>query len=87
LRQWRQTRVRVLPVLTPARTVHPLQNSDTRTTYLRGHFDAAAAAFDLTGTQESHAIGGLSRANALARLEPGTTVAAGDAVSVAVLNS
>ena len=34
----------------------------------------------LSGTQQSHAIYGLSRANCLVRLEPGQVVASGDPV-------
>ena len=70
------------PVLTTARALTALRNTGDRVHYLRGQHDAAANTFQLTGTQESHAIAGLSNASALARLEPGEMISAGSEVSV-----
>jgi len=70
------------PVLTTAHSLTDLHNKGDRTHYLRGDHDSAAGTFALTGTQESHAIAGLSNANALARLEPGTQITAGGEVQV-----
>ncbi len=74
------------PVLITARTAADLQNKGDRTHYLRGTHDPAAGTFTATGPQESHAIAGLSRANALARLEPGASVPSGGAVKVLPLD-
>ena len=70
------------PVLTTAHSLTDLHNKGDRTHYLRGQYDPAAGTFALTGTQESHAIAGLSNANALARLEPGAQVTTGGEVRV-----
>ena len=70
------------PVFTTARALTDLNNKGDRTHYLRGSHDPAAGTFQLTGTQESHAIAGLSNANALARLEPGAQITAGGTVQV-----
>ena len=70
------------PVLTTARALTDLDNQGDRTHYLRGTHDPAAGTFALTGTQESHALAGLSNANALARLEPGAQIRAGGEVQV-----
>jgi len=73
------------PCLTTACALTDLHNKGDRTHYVRGHHDAAAGTFQPTGTQESHAIAGLSHANALAKLEPGAFVAASGAVSLLLL--
>ncbi len=69
----------------PARTLTPLHNRGDRTHYFRGVYDPAAGGFRAIGTQESHAIAGLSASNALARLEPGASAAAGEEVRVLLL--
>lgn len=60
---------------TAARAVQPLLNKSDRAHYLRGRFDHGAGTFTPAGLQESHALAGLSMANALARLEPGEEIA------------
>ena len=70
------------PVLTTARALTALRNNGDRVHYLRGQLDAAANTFQLMGTQESHAIAGLSNASALARLDPGQIISAGGDVPV-----
>jgi len=67
------------PVFTAARAAVALHNEGDRAHYLRGACDAAGR-FTPAGPQESHAIAGLSRANALARLEPGGSIAPGESV-------
>lgn len=57
-----------------------LTNDGDRPHYFRGTLDAGI--FTLSGRQESHALFGLSRANALLRLEPGTRFSQGDSVTV-----
>ncbi len=75
-----------VPPLSKLRAAVELHNRGDRTHYLRGTRDAAAGTFIPVGAQESHAIAGLSRADALARLEPGTVIAAGEAVEVMMLD-
>ncbi len=55
-----------------------MHNPGDRPHYLRGIVENGRVR--LSGTQQSHAIYGLSRANCLIRLEPGQQVAPGDAV-------
>ncbi|MEM9281074.1 MAG: gephyrin-like molybdotransferase Glp [Verrucomicrobiota bacterium] len=57
-----------------------MSNRGDRPHYLRGIQDEQG--IRLSGTQQSHAIYGLSKANCLIRLEPEQTVAAGDSVRV-----
>lgn len=57
-----------------------LRNSGDRPHYLR--VSLRDGVVRLTGRQESHALFGLAQANALARLEPGQVVLAGDRVPV-----
>jgi molybdopterin molybdotransferase len=75
----------VLP-LTRSRSAGPLTNDGDRTHYLRGIHDPASGTFRPAGVQESHAIGGLCQANALARLEPGATLAEGETVEMLLLD-
>lgn len=58
----------------------PLANEGDRPHYLRGIREGGTVR--LSGTQQSHAIFGLSRADCLVRLEPGKEVAAGEEVDV-----
>ncbi|CAN5530687.1 molybdopterin molybdotransferase MoeA [soil metagenome] len=55
----------------PARLATRVANADARPHYLRGQLQEGV--FQLSGRQESHALYGLSRANALLRLEPSET--------------
>ncbi|MEO8440666.1 MAG: gephyrin-like molybdotransferase Glp [Spartobacteria bacterium] len=64
----------------PARLASEVTNSGDRPHYLRGRLQDGV--FTLTGRQESHALFGLSRANALLRAAPGSTFAAGASVTV-----
>ena len=56
-----------------------LSNRGNRPHFLRGRLDDQGRFF-LGGRQESHALFGLSQSHALVRVEPGTTVAPGEAV-------
>ncbi|MDF1825292.1 MAG: molybdopterin molybdotransferase MoeA [Verrucomicrobiales bacterium] len=55
-----------------------MSNQGERPHYLRGIFEAGK--IRLSGTQQSHAIFGLSQANCLVRLDPGQLVEVGDPV-------
>jgi molybdopterin molybdotransferase len=65
----------------PARAIAKLsqsmENRDSRLTYFRGRWDAQVGSFTPLGLQESHALFGLSQANALLPIPPETTLAAG----------
>jgi molybdopterin molybdotransferase len=65
-----------------ARAGAPLANSGDRPLYVRGWHDPEVAAFRPVGLQESHALFGLSRSNALVRVEPGMTIEAGREITV-----
>ncbi len=64
----------------PARLASEVSNSGDRPHYFRGHL--CGGIFTLSGRQESHALFGLSRANALLRVEPRGKFAAGATVMV-----
>jgi molybdopterin molybdotransferase len=64
----------------PARLAQEVANEGERPHYLRGRLEDGV--FRLCGRQESHALFGLSRANALLRVAGGDTLAAGALVSV-----
>jgi len=70
-----------LPKL-PARLSVDLKNQSERAHYLRGKFDAGS--FAPIGRQESHALFGLSEANALLRVESGKSLKAGDGVEIEI---
>lgn len=70
-----------LPAL-PARSGTDLRNDGDRPHYLRGVL--ADGTFKAQGLQMSHSLFGLSQSEALLRLEPGQTVAAGENVTVLV---
>ncbi|NRB75334.1 MAG: hypothetical protein HRU46_13315 [Verrucomicrobiales bacterium] len=57
-----------------------MNNRGDRPHYLRGILEGNEV--QLSGTQQSHAIFGLSKANCLVRLEPEQEVAAGEQVTV-----
>ena len=65
---------------TPARAAVDLVNPGKRPHYLRGTLDSQGN-FAPVGRQESHALFALSRSSALARVDPETTVAAGEPVT------
>ena len=66
-----------------ARLETEITNEGDRPHYLRGRFQAGV--FTLIGRQESHALFGLSRANALLRVAAGSRLPAGASVVVAIL--
>ncbi len=63
-----------------ARLAESLENPGDRPHYFRGRLEAGR--FHLRGRQESHALFGLSRANALLRLAPAEKLAADEVVTV-----
>ena len=69
---------------TDAILAEEMQNDGDRPHYVRGQF--AAGRFSPVGRQESHALYGLSRANALLRLPAGETFQSGDRVAVLPLD-
>ena len=64
----------------PARLATEVTNDGARPHYLRGRLRGGV--FTVTGRQESHALFGLSRANALFRVAAGSKFAAGESVTV-----
>ncbi len=73
----------LLPVVTAA-IADAASNPGDRPHYLRGILRDGI--FTLGGRQESHALFGLSRANALLQVQPRTTLAAGASASVLLLD-
>jgi molybdopterin molybdotransferase len=67
----------------PARVASTLSNDGDRPHYLRGRLEGGI--FSATGRQESHALFGLSRANALLRVPPKTSLSAGATAMVTLL--
>lgn len=63
---------------TKARLSHEIEGRDTRPHYLRG--ELADGRFSAIGRQESHALFGLARANALLRVNPKEKLSAGKEV-------
>lgn len=61
-----------------------IANTGNRPHYLRG--ELRDGVFTPAGLQQSHALGGLARANALLRLDPGKTVAKGSPVVISPLD-
>jgi molybdopterin molybdotransferase len=61
-----------------ARLGHDLMGDEARPHYIRGRIECAC--FTAIGRQESHALDGLTRANALLRLAPGANLPAGSEV-------
>ena len=72
------------PPVYPARAAVDLTNAGERPHYLRGVLGPDGA-FSPVGRQESHALFALSRCQALARIDPGSTVPAGETVPVFLL--
>jgi len=67
-----------------ARLVHEITGDETPPHYFRGHL--ADGAFTVIGRQESHAIFGLARANALLRVRPEARLSAGSEVEVLLID-
>ena len=67
-----------------ARLTHEIAGDETRPHYFRG--ELADGAFTGIGRQESHAIFGLARANALLRVRPGARLSAGSEVEVLLID-
>ena len=59
-----------------------MKNHGDRPHYLRGTLDDGTGTVSLSGTQQSHAVFGLSKANCLIRVEPGDEVSVGDSVEI-----
>ena len=68
----------------PARLANEVTNPGDRPHYLRGRLTNGV--FSPVGRQESHALFGLSRANALLRIAPGSNLPAGANVTVELWN-
>lgn len=69
-----------------SRLLTTLTNPDDRPHYLRAWHDSAEGTLRPAGLQESHALAGLSRANALIRLEAGASVDAGSEITAFALD-
>jgi molybdopterin molybdotransferase len=68
------------PQMAPAELTVDLGNDGDRVHYVRGKFERGK--FQPVGRQESHALFGLSQANALLRLAPGEEIKRGALVQV-----
>ncbi len=66
-----------------ARLAHDVAGDETRPHYLRGRFSDGV--FSVIGRQESHALSGLARANALLRVAPGERFTIGSEVTVSLI--
>jgi molybdopterin molybdotransferase len=73
------------PPLTRAILGSAMENRDARQTYFRGRWVPADGKFSPLGLQESHALYGLSQANALLAIPPHTKLEAGSAVEILLL--
>jgi len=67
-----------------ARLIHEIAGDETRPHYFRG--ELANGAFGVIGRQESHALFGLARANALLRVRPEARLSAGSEVEVLLID-
>src|SRR5213082_3472336 len=67
-----------------ARLIHEIAGDERRPHYFRGKL--ADGAFGVIGRQESHAIFGLARANALLRVGPKARLSAGSEVEVLLID-
>jgi len=65
-----------------ARAAELFRNKGDRPHYLRGIWNETSGEVFLSGTQQSHAVFGLSRANCLIRMEPESSVGVGDPVKI-----
>jgi molybdopterin molybdotransferase len=68
----------------PARLGHDVVGDEMRPHYIRGRLEGSR--FSAIGRQESHALYGLTRANALLRAAAGEKIAAGSEVTVALID-
>ncbi len=66
-----------------ARLAHDVTGDETRPHYLRGRLDGAL--FATVGRQESHALWGLARTNALLRVAPGENLPPNSEVTVSLI--
>jgi molybdopterin molybdotransferase len=69
---------------TTARLAHEVTGDGTRPHYFRG--ELTGARFTVIGRQESHALFGLARANALLRVPPGQKLSAGSEAEVLLID-
>ena len=67
-----------------ARLIHAITGDETRPHYFRGEFGDGT--FTLIGPQESHALFGLARANALLRVKPQARLSTGSEVEVLLID-
>jgi molybdopterin molybdotransferase len=67
-----------------ARLAYDVTGDETRPHYFRGRLEDGR--FTAVGRQESHALYGLARANALLRVAPGDTLPAGTEVAVSLID-
>jgi molybdopterin molybdotransferase len=67
-----------------AQLTEEVQNRSDRPHYVRGRVERGK--FTPVGRQESHALYGLSRANALLRVPPGENFPGGEAVPILILD-
>jgi molybdopterin molybdotransferase len=67
-----------------AHLIHEIAGDETRPHYFRG--ELADGAFGVIGRQESHALFGLARANALLRVRPEARLSAGSEVEVLLIH-
>ncbi len=67
-----------------ARLIHEIVGDEARPHYFRG--ELADGAFGVIGRQESHALFGLARANALLRVRPDARLSAGNEVEVLLIH-
>ena len=67
-----------------AQLAEEVQNTSDRPHYVRGR--VVRGKFTPVGRQESHALFGLSRANALLRIAPGETLRGGDKIPILALD-
>jgi len=72
------------PPKVPAKLIVDLTNQSDRAHYVRGKLEGEN--FAPIGRQESHALFGLSQANALLRVPPGESIRAGALIDVQVLD-
>ena len=83
LRKWMGARQdEVLPRSIRMRLGEPVENRGDRPHYIRGILDWGRGQFLPTGMQQSHALNGLARADALLRLKPGEALESGVDVPV-----
>jgi len=65
-----------------AELVGEVENRGARPHYVRGHWEATMGKFSPSGMQQSHALSGLARSNALLRMEAGEALDKGAQIDV-----